>query len=82
MKSEGFRGATNLRGAAGMAGLPLALIAPRLGVPEPVARAAGGALTGGSLFGLPGAAIGGGLGLLASQVDGKSLLGQVLGSIV
>lgn len=82
MKSEGFRGSTNLRSAAGMAGLPLALLGPRLGLPTPVARAAGGALTGGSLFGVPGAIVGGGLGLLASQVDDKSLLGQVLGSMV
>lgn len=81
MKSQGFRGATNLGGAASVASLPLALLGGSLGLPQPVTRVGAGALAG-APFGLPGVLGGAALGGLASVVDPKSLLGQALGAIV
>lgn len=75
------RGAASLRGIAPMLSLPILMGGNALGVPEPLTRAAAGAAAL-SPFGIPGMLAGGVLGGLSSQVSDKSLLGQVLGSIL
>jgi hypothetical protein len=80
-EAMGDRGAASLRGIAPMLSLPILLGGNALGVPEPLTRAAAGA-TALSPFGPLGMLGGAVLGGLSSQVDERSLLGQVLGSIL